>query len=255
MIGLKPSLLTNWDAPPENLNLRQNDVHVWRVDFEQQLKNIVQFKSFLSGDELNRAERFHFEKDHNAFTITRGLLRYIISHYLAVTPQSLRFSYNNYGKPALTDVVQEKMLSFNVSHSGNLALIALAPGGELGVDVEKIRLDFADLQIAKRFFSSREVATLSALPKYLQKECFFYCWTRKEAFIKAQGKGLALPLNRFSVSLTPDVPVKLIEVQWNSAEVSRWSFFDLKPHPDYKAALAISGAGWKVRCWKFQEIW
>jgi 4'-phosphopantetheinyl transferase len=124
----------------------------------------------------------------------------------------------------------------------------------VGIDLEYIRSDLAVEQIAERFFSRREIATLRALPIDLRTYAFFLCWTRKEAYIKARGEGLSLPLDQFDVSLIPGEPAALLNTQRDLYEVSRWSLQELTPAPGYAAALAVEGHGWHLACWQWPDL-
>jgi 4'-phosphopantetheinyl transferase len=169
---------------------------------------------------------------------------------MTMAPERLHFVYSHRGKPALVSGPQQP-LKFNVSHSGELALYAIAWRRELGVDIEQIRTDIEFEQIAKRFFSQNEYSTLHALPSTLKAIGFFNCWTRKEAYIKARGEGLALPLDRFDVSLAPGQAAALLHVQDDPQERQRWTLHALPVHPQYAAALAVEGAGGRLRCWRW----
>src|ERR1044071_10468690 len=208
------------------------EVHVWRVELMQPEHVIQQFRSTLEQDELFRADRFHFEKDRRAFVVSRGFLREIIGRYTNTRREQLRFSYGPYGKPAL-----DGRLRFNMSHSHDLALIALTEDDELGVDVEYMRADFASADIARRFFSPVEVEVFNSLAEEDQVAAFFRCWTRKEAFIKATGKGLSQPLDGFDVTLGPGERPALLRVDEDDA--SRWPLSDLNVGDGYAAALAV----------------
>jgi 4'-phosphopantetheinyl transferase len=140
-------------------------------------------------------------------------------------------------------------LRFNVSHSHSLALYAITRAREVGVDVEHIRPEIAQEKIAERFFSPREVTVLRALPTPLQASAFFACWTRKEAFIKAKGDGLTLPLDQFDVSLAPGEPATLLRTAWDPQEAACWALQDLAPAPGYRAAVAVAGHAWRLTCW------
>ena len=123
------------------------------------------------------------------------------------------------------------------------------------MDVERIRADVAGNQMAARFFSPREQAQLGALPSYLQEEAFFICWTRKEAYLKARGEGMTLPLDQFDVSLLPGEPAMLLHTAFDPYEAARWSLRDLQPESGYAAALAVEGHGWRLACWQWSEEW
>jgi 4'-phosphopantetheinyl transferase len=202
----------------------------------------------LAADEIARAERFYFQKDREHFIVARGLLRLILSCYLYVAPDQLRFCYGSHGKPALAITSGQDRLCFNLAHAHGLALYAVARGREVGIDLERLRLIPDAEQIAARFFSPRENAVFRALPSSKRQEAFFNCWTRKEAYIKAVGDGLARPLDRFEVSLRPGEPARLLSVEGDAQEASRWVLQDLTPAPGYVAAIAVEGHGWRLRC-------
>ena len=240
-----------WMAPPENLGLEDNDVHIWKVDLNVPGSHIQKLQEVLSADEIKRARRFYFQKDRNAFTVARGALRNILSWYLNFQPDELVFEYNSYGKPSLVTRFNTKNLQFNLSHSHQLALVAVIWNHEVGVDVEWMREDLADLQIAGRFFSQAEVVELRTVPVAKQKTAFFNCWTRKEAFIKAKGKGLSIPLDQFDVSLKPGVPAALLRTRFLLNEASHWAIYDVSPEPGYRAALAIPTKQKHIKYWQF----
>jgi 4'-phosphopantetheinyl transferase len=244
---------SSWFPLPEVLLLGDDEVHVWRATLDLETSHLNSVRQILSADEQARAGRFYFQKHCERFIITRGLLRRILGRYLQREPGQLQFGYGPYGKPYLTGEFSHSRLRFNLAHSQGLALYAITQGREVGVDIEYIRPHSAHKQIAHRFFSPWEVMALKALPSHLQQEAFFNCWTRKEAYIKARGKGLSFPLNQFSVSLTPGEPAALLHVQGDPQETSRWSLQTLDPGPGYVAALAVEGQDWQLKCWQVQE--
>jgi 4'-phosphopantetheinyl transferase len=244
------SILAAWPAPPARLSLESEDVHVWRAELDQPVEILQALQRLLSPDESERAHRFHFRKHREHFIVARGVLRTLLGNYLRMEPSQLRFSYTAYGKPALAGIREEQPpLRFNLSHSGELALYGFTRGREIGLDLEFRREDFASEQIAEHFFSAREVEMLRALPLQLKTEGFFNCWTRKEAYIKAVGLGLSLPLDQFDVSLAPQEPVALLRTGDDESEAARWSLKALTPAEGYSAALAVEGHGWHLKCW------
>jgi 4'-phosphopantetheinyl transferase len=224
-------------------------VHVWRAALDVPESQVRSLWDTLTADERQRAERFFFEKDRTHFVVARGLLRVLLGRYLRQDPPRLRFTYGPHGKPALATDPGGVALRFNVSHSHGLALYAITRGREVGVDVERIRPDIAQEKIAERFFSPREVTVLRALPTPLQAPAFFACWTRKEAYIKAKGEGLTLPLDQFDVSLAPGEPAALLHTAWDPQEAAGWALHDLAPAPGYRAAVAVAGHAWRLACW------
>lgn len=228
---------STWSTPPDALSLQGGEVHVWRVDLEQTDEVVQQFRETLDPDELHRASRFYFEQHRRAFIVGRGFLRDVLSRYLKSKPEMLEFSYGPYGKPALS---RDTRLRFNMSHSHNVGLLAITEDNQLGVDIEHIRADFATEDIARRFFSRCEVDVFNTLQKEEQVSAFFRCWTRKEAFIKATGRGLSQELAGFDVTLGPGVRAELLRVEDDDA--SRWSLCDIDVGEDYAGALAVEGA-------------
>ncbi len=208
-------------------------------------------RGLLSTDEQRRADRFHFAHHRQRFTIARGVLRSLLGHYLGHTPEAVRFRLGPYGKPALPDPAR---LFFNLSHSHDLALVAVTEAGQVGIDVEKVRPMVDADQLADRYFSPRETARLRALTEEVRLASFFRCWTRKEAYIKATGLGMSFPLDQFEVTLAPDEPAQLLHVEGDPAATRRWSMHHLAPVDDYVAALAIDGAvpAGQVRCFRLE---
>ena len=237
----------SWSSPPETLTLGNDEVHVWRAPLDLGASRVQSLRQTLSADEQARAERFRFRIDRDRFIVARGTLRAILGRYLMLGPSQLRFCYSPQGKPAVAREFGDETLRFNVSHSHGLALYALTRHRAIGVDLERKRPELAEKQIAERFFSSQEIATLHTLSSSAWEEAFFACWTRKEAYIKALGKGLSLPLDQFEVSLRPGEPAEMLNVAWDPEECSRWSLQELFLGPSYAAALCVEGHGWQLK--------
>ncbi len=238
----------SWFAAPESLSMESDEVHLWRACLDVEASRLLRFEESLSADEQARATRYHFRKDRQRFVVARGLLRAILGTYLDMAPGQMRFSYSIHGKPTLAMGFCGGGIQFNLSHSHGLALFALTRDRQLGVDLELIRPQVADEQIAERFFSPREVAALRALPSHLRAHAFFACWTRKEAYIKARGEGLSMPLEAFSVSLVPGEPAALLDCGDREEDVPSWSLRALAPAPDYLGALAADRGPFSLRC-------
>src|ERR1700732_2234518 len=205
-----------WSSPDAVPALSDNVVHVWRASLAVDPSALRRLKSMLAQNELERAERFIFDPDRNHFIAARGILRDVLGRYLQCAPQTIDFVYGTRGKPAISSAGSRHPLCFNLSHSQGLAVIGIARERELGIDVEMIRPDFASEEIAERYFSANEIADLNKLPTEQRDNGFFLCWTRKEAYIKAKGDGLHLPLDSFDVSVSPEMPATL-----SSADDSR----------------------------------
>jgi len=222
--------------------LPANEVHLWGAALDLDPADLDYLKKMLAPDERLRAAQFHFPKDRMRFVARRGLLRGILARYLGREPEKLRFGSGPGGKPFLLGDSRARALHFNMAHSHDLALYGIAGYREVGVDIERIKPDLADPQVAERFFSPRESLALRTLPASLQVEAFFNCWTRKEAYLKARGEGLLAPLDRFDVSLAPGQPAALL----NGGD-GMWSLHALTPAPGYAAAVAVEGCGYSLR--------
>ena len=217
-------------------HLDANDVHVRFALLDADPADVERHAQTLSDDELARAERFAFDADREDYVVARGTLRSILGSYLALDPKSISFRYGSHGKPELED--SRCGLSFNVAHSHGVVLYAIARNAMLGVDVECIRGDLAETQLADQFFAPGESAALHALPEAQQLAAFFRCWTRKEAFVKANGLGLSFELDEFEVSLHPET-AQLLSIRGDSAEAFRWAMHSFIPCDGFVAALAI----------------
>jgi 4'-phosphopantetheinyl transferase len=249
----KEAPIVSWFPSPETPVLGKDEVHVWRANLGLEPFRIQSLRQLLPPDEQSRADRFYFAKDREHFIAAHGLLRVILAFYLHMEPERLHFCYSPYGKPALTSILGQNALSFNMSHSHGLALYGFTRGRKIGIDLEYIYTDIVCEDIAERFFSPVEKAVLRALPPEIRHEAFFNCWTRKEAYVKARGQGLSFPLNKFDVSLAPGEPAKLLNVEEEPREVSRWLLRELEPGPNYTAALAVEGHNWQLKCWQWPE--
>lgn len=180
-------------------SVQNHIVHLWRASLTELLPQEQDFRALLSSDELDRADRFRFEKHRQRFTIARGVLRSILALYTQELPQNISFSYGPRGKPALNNNTLK--LQFNVSHSEDKAVYAFTREAEIGIDIEKIEPKFKD-GVAKRFFSEQENHELLQLPETERVVAFYQLWAAKEALIKAVGEGLYVPLNGFSIDLS-----------------------------------------------------
>ena len=223
---------------PLEPKLDSEQVHVFTIDLGANADAVPYFRSLLSVDEGQRADKFRFENGRNEYTITRGVLRTLLGFYLDAEPGRPRFRYSDHGKPSLDGEFQER-LEFNVSHSGGMAIVAIAHQRRIGVDIERVQLDFEHERIAERFFSEHERVQLSGVAKQDLPIAFFRCWTRKEAFIKALGEGLSHPLSQFDVELRADQPVRLVGTRPDPIEASMWNLLDVPVPPLYVAALAM----------------
>jgi 4'-phosphopantetheinyl transferase len=231
------------------LNLDSHEVHIWQIGLAAEDDVIRACRKLLPADEVERADRFYFERDRRRFAIAHGAMRQILARYVNSAPEQLKFSYGSKGKPDLAE--PRDTIQFNLSHSDEMALLAVARGLILGVDIEFVKPDFGGQEIAERFFSQYEVNTLLGLPAEQKPQAFFSCWTRKEAYIKAVGEGLSLPLDSFDVAFAPGVSPALLRVAASADEVSRWRMYDIAVPQEYKAALVVEGREHLLRQWQW----
>jgi len=229
------------------LALPEDEVQLWRVDLEALSVDESGWKEVLSSDELTRAARFHFPCDRQHFVASRGLLRKILARYLATDPKQLTFSYSKTEKPSLGRAHAGSDVMFNVTHSRGIALFAFTRRREIGVDVEHVCRDSDFDAIDRHFFSMHERNQLAALPAEERVTAFFRCWTRKEAYIKATGDGLSIPLSQFDVSLAAGETNALLATRPDGSEAGRWLLQEVPGGPGCVAALCVRGQNWKLK--------
>lgn len=227
-------------GPSPHPPLTPDSVHVWRVSLDAE-RGFDESWSLLSADEQARAQRFHREQHRQRFVLAHGALRRILGGYLGARPHSLAFVAGEHGKPALSlDEIGGAEVQFNLSHSGDLALVAVTQSSPVGVDVERWKTDMEHLAVAERFFSPAERAALQALGSHEHViHGFFAAWTRKEAYLKATGMGIAHGLHHFDVTLAPDQPVRLLADRLDSGATERFRMAALAPADGYSAALVV----------------
>ena len=230
------------------VELKSQEVHVWRMDLRSIHAQHMQLTKLLSPDEWAKAQSFHFEKDRERFIITRAMLRTILGHYLQQRPEALTFEYTSYGKPVLFNHEGGNSMSFNVSHSGDMALYAVASHSLVGIDVENVRRDQDIITIAQRFFTARENSSIiegGENARYI----FYQYWTRKEALLKAMGKGVSYPMEQCDVSEVNGDRLAPVVLPNDEANNTNWYVMDLFPGDDYAGAIAIEGENWDISYW------
>lgn len=214
------------------MKLNKNEVHIWSTSLSMKADELDVAKSLLSPEEAARAARFHLALHRDRFIASHSWLRNILSLYLDIASSTISYSYTEHKKPYLSPI-HHKQLYFNLTHSADMAACAISIDQELGVDIEKMGSESKE-DLAKRFFSQTEHSLISEGSHESRITRFYQIWVRKEAILKATGKGLSTPLNQFSVSVEPGLTH--IEL-----ENKVWSLLPLSIHPDYQAALAVGG--------------
>ena len=214
-------------------------VDVWSISLAPAMSPSTRANDVLSPAEIARAERFVQPKHRQRFITARTALREILGSYLGLPPAAICFRINAHGKPYLDPA--SAMLQFNLSHSGDWALCAVTTAGEVGVDIERVRprAQAYRLKIARRFFSTHEYHAINSAGPAGIDSAFFSGWPRKEAYIKCHGKGLAIPLATFTVSIGATTPAALIQSDWNPVDVTQCRLYDLDVPAGYYAALAL----------------
>ena len=233
----------SWEAVSAPPALAPGEVHVWRVGLDASPECVGAWRQTRTDDERARADRFRLEPLRRRYTAGRGRLRALLSRYVGLPPAEVALDSGPHGKPALANPATG--IEFNLSHSGEVALIALSRRRAVGVDVEGTERQVAWDQVASRFFSPRERQALGALPEGQRRTAFFRCWTRKEAYVKATGQGLALGLTRFAVTLAPQEPPAVAWVEGGRGE--DWGLADVDPGPGCVGAVCAAGRDWSLR--------
>lgn len=226
-----------WERATTGPALASDEIHLWRIDLKAFRPNICEFQQVLSEGEANRAARFIRSEDRDRYVIARAAMRRLLSSYLQISASEIRFESNAFGKPSVSKSMNTEQLSFNLSHSGDLCLLGVRRGGEIGVDIERIRDDVKTEELARRFFSPQEISELDGLPEAARTLGFFLCWTRKEAYIKAHGSGLQHPLDQFAVTLTPGSTPEL-----RSVDQDRWLMLSIDPEEGYVGSIVTERA-------------
>jgi 4'-phosphopantetheinyl transferase len=213
-------------------------VDLWSFGIDSRSVPVTrEYGELLSPDEWTRAQRFRFRRDENRYVTGRAKLRLILAGYTGSAPGDIRLAYGEQGKPRLVD---HPHVRFNLAHSEGNALLAVTEDHELGVDLERIRPQFADEHIAEQFFSESEVSVLRMMPASEQEQAFFECWTRKEAFLKAKGGGLSVPLDTFVVAFGPGQAAALLRSDLDPTDRDRWKMVDISGLlPGHAAAIVV----------------
>lgn len=208
--------------------LSEDEAHLWIVPTEEARipRLLTSYEGLLSEEERAKRDRFRFDEDRELCLVARALVRTSLSRYANVPPNAWRFVTNEHGRPEIDEPGNQRSLKFNLSHTKGLVVCVVARDREVGVDVEDRQRRGQLLAVAERFFSPHEAAALRRLPEDEQLERFFFYWTLKEAYIKARGKGLAIPLSQFSFELdeTPDEGIRISFAPELEDDPDRWQF-------------------------------
>jgi len=242
---------TTFLPPPSHLRLSANEVHIWIASLAQAKTKINNFAPILSNKETNRSKCFYFDSDRERYIVAHGILKIILGRYLDLKTGKLQFCFGKNGKPAISTNCRNQDIRFNLSYSESIALYALTLYHEIGIDVEMVR-DIPEMEeIAKRCFSINEYSIYRSSPERKKKDVFYEYWTRKEAFCKATGDGLSLPLEKFDVFKVKSDPVKLLRAEGDTNGSSQWFIYDLNIGPGCKAAFAIEGQCCEFLCFQW----
>jgi 4'-phosphopantetheinyl transferase len=232
----------------ELATLSATEVQVWRFSLFADAATQTGFRELLSGDELQRAARFHLERDRRRFTVRRAVLRQILGAECGCAPKAIQITASPTGKPGLGTGIRTRGLQFSCSHSADIGLVALAHGRAIGVDIEVHRPIDASLRGVIGFFAPAEQEALRQIPPDEKVRAFFDCWTCKEAVVKALGTGLTLPLNRFELVIVPGAAPKLTSLEGDLGAGERWQLLALDMGAGISGALAVEGNPATVRC-------
>ncbi len=222
------------------------EIHVWLAFYDEISEERLHsaYRELLDVAEKEQEPRFYFARDRRRYLVTRALVRTVLSRYVSIDPREWIFSTNAYGRPDVVNAqARDAGLSFNISHTHNLIVLGVTRRRALGVDVENVRAREVSIDIADRYFAPREVAALAATPPHQQQYRFFEYWTFKEAYIKARGMGLSLPLDKFSFHYPDDRTVEIAIHPELADDSARWQFWQFRPRPEYLVAICAERVG------------
>ncbi|MGB8953584.1 MAG: 4'-phosphopantetheinyl transferase superfamily protein [Candidatus Aminicenantales bacterium] len=238
-----------WQPAPQVVGLIGDQVHVWAASFQQATDSDKNLKSFLGQDDLCHAERIRYDFKRESFLASHILLRILLSIYLDRDQGEIEIGFNPWGKPVLIEKSGRNALHFSLSRANELAVFAFSRNRQVGIDLEILRPIPEAEDIIEHYFSDYEKEVFKTVQPERLSEVFLRCWTRKEAYIKAKGTGLSMPLDHFDVSVAAGQPAALLKVKDDPAEAARWRLLDLHPAPGCVAALAVEEFDWEPRFW------
>lgn len=237
-----------WQPAPKKVFLDTNEVHVWHYNIEHSDNLQTELYAILSDAEQQKANEYHHENAKKEYIAAHGILRKILGEYIQVAAKNIDITIGAHGKPLLTAPFNE--IKFNLSHSNNHILVAVAKNREVGIDLENTLRKTNALKLAQRFFTERETQILSSLSDNQSRKAFFRAWCRKEAILKAMGTGISYGLDRFEVSLLPDESAKIINVL-DDEQRGKWTINDLPKIEHFASAVVVEGKGWELSCWNW----
>jgi 4'-phosphopantetheinyl transferase len=222
------------------------EIHLWLAFYDEIREERLHsaYRELLNVAEKEQELRFYFARDRHRYLITRALVRTVLSRYVSIHPKEWIFSTNAYGRPDIVNAqAKDTCLVFNISHTRSLIVLGVTKDRALGVDVENFRAREASIDIADRYFAPQEVAVLTAAPLHEQQYLFFEYWTFKEAYIKARGMGLSLPLDKFSFHYPDDHAVEIAISPELADDSARWQFWQFQPTSEYLVAICAERVG------------
>jgi 4'-phosphopantetheinyl transferase len=240
-----------WPVPRLRPTLKFDEVHVWAASLAQPAASVRVLESLLSPQEIKRAERFRNERDRRRYTAAHGILRRVLAGYRKADARTLRFTIGKNGKPALSDESGPTALRFNLSHTEDMALIAVTLGREVGVDVERVRPISELDSIVERYFTARERDALRGMESTTRRDAFYRCWTRKESYAKGTGGDLPVVLGGFDTMLSSG-PADLPALD-AARDAAGWNLYELLPADGYIGAVAIDGPVARLLSWRWSE--
>ncbi len=230
-------------AQPDG-QLPPREAHVWLAKLDLQDSVMKPLSALLDSEEQQRAARFLVPSARKQFVISRAFLRIVLGKYLGSDPRAMRFRLTSHGKPELDG---DRGIHFNLSHTESLAAIGMTRVGPIGIDVESTRRNVEALQLADRFFSKKEAEWVRSQPEPMRIPSFLACWTAKEAYVKAHGGGLSIPLDGFAIIPDFEKLQLRLEVFGKPAESERWTMWRLELPEEFRGALAVEGKISRVR--------
>ena len=242
-----------WHEPPQEVALGDDEVHLWRAGLSVSAALMKVLEQTLSAEEQARAGRFAFESHRRNFIVAHGILRAVLGAYLGAEPRALEFSCGPQGKPFLRPGTPDRGLRFNMSHSGDLAVYAIARGRHVGVDVEHVRQDPTLCSIAEQWFSAAEAEAVRSLSGTRQVKMFYHLWTLKEAYLKGTGRGLRSALSDIEIRAASAQGAGGGEARLHPTGAPHWSLQSLRFAPGFAGALAVEGEDWTLRCWQWSD--